>query len=226
VEFASNGSTARGYLARPASGSGPGVLVVQEWWGIESGIKDAADHLADAGFTALCPDLYHGELASHQEPDQAAALMNAMPADRAARDMSGAVDFLLADDAVTGDGIGVGGFCMGGMLAWLIAVHRADAVRAVVPFYGYPSGDMEPDWAQLGAPVRAHMAENDDFFGADGARALERKLQGMGKDVEITVHAGTGHAFMASHNALGTRNEDKADEIWPSVLAFLHAQLD
>jgi len=226
VEFASNGSTARGYLARPASGSGPGVLVVQEWWGVESGIKDAAGLLAEAGFTALCPDLYHGELAEHTEMDKAAELMNAMPPDRAARDMSGAIDFLLADAGTTGDGVGVVGFCMGGMLAWLIAVHRADAVRAVVPFYGYPSGDMEPDWSALGAPVRAHMAENDDFFGADGARALEQKLQGMGKDVEITVHAGTGHAFMASHNALGTRDEEKADEIWPSVLAFLHAQLD
>jgi len=225
VEFASNGSTARGYLARPASGSGPGVLVVQEWWGIESGIKDAADQLADAGFTALCPDLYHGELASHQEPDQAAALMNAMPADRAARDMSGAVDFLLADDAVTGDGIGVVGFCMGGMLAWLIAVNRADAVRALVPFYGYPSGDMEPDWTQLDAPVRAHMADHDDFFGPDGALALEAKLQGMGKDVTVTVHEGTGHAFMATHNALGTRDEDKAEAIWPGVLAFLHERL-
>jgi carboxymethylenebutenolidase len=226
VEFASNGSTARGYLARPERGSGPGVLVVQEWWGVESGIKDAADLLAEAGFTALCPDLYHGELAEHTEMDKAAELMNAMPPARAARDMSGAIDFLLADAGTTGDGVGVVGFCMGGMLAWLVAVHRADAVRAVVPFYGYPSGGMEPDWSQLGAPVRAHMAENDDFFGADGARALEGRLQGMGKDVEFTVHAGTGHAFMASHNALGTRNEEQADEIWPSVLAFLHAQLD
>jgi len=225
VEFASNGSTAQGYLARPAGGTGPGVLVVQEWWGIESGIRDAADALADAGFTALCPDLYHGELAEHTEMDKAAQLMTEMPPDRAARDMSGAIDFLLADAGTTGDGVGVVGFCMGGMLAWLIAVHRADAVSAVVPFYGYPSGDMEPDWSQLGAPVRAHMAEHDDFFGPEGAGALEAKLQAMGKDVTITVHAGTGHAFMASHNALGTRDEAKADEIWPSVLAFLHEAL-
>jgi carboxymethylenebutenolidase len=225
VEFASNGSTARGYLARPANGSGPGILVVQEWWGIESGIRDAADALAEAGFTALCPDLYHGELAEHTEMDKAAQLMTEMPPDRAARDMSGAIDFLLADAGTTGDAVGVVGFCMGGMLAWLIAVHRADAVRAVVPFYGYPTGDMEPDWSQLGAPVRAHMAEHDDFFGPDGARALEAKLQGMGKDVTITVHGGTGHAFMGTHNALGTRDEAKADEIWPGVLAFLHDRL-
>ena len=84
VEFASNGSTARGYLARPAGGAGPGVLVVQEWWGLESGIKEMADRLAADGFIALCPDLYHGELAAHTEMDKAAQLMTAMPPDRAA----------------------------------------------------------------------------------------------------------------------------------------------
>jgi carboxymethylenebutenolidase len=225
VEFTSNGSTAEGYLARPERGRGPGVLVVQEWWGLESGIKDAADRLADAGFTALCPDLYHGEVASHQEPDQAAALMNSLPADRAARDMSGAIDFLLADAGTTGDHVGVVGFCMGGMLAWLIAANRPDAVSALVPFYGYPSGDMEPDWSKLTAVVRGHMAEQDDFFGPDGAKALEAKLRDLGKDVQLTVHPGTGHAFMATHNALGTRDEAKAEEIWPGVVTFLHEQL-
>jgi carboxymethylenebutenolidase len=199
--------------------------VVQEWWGLEWSIKETADQLAAAGFTALCPDLYHGELAEHTEMDKAAQLMTQMPPDRAARDMSGAIDFLRADAGTTGEGIGVVGFCMGGMLAWLIAANRPDAVRAVVPFYGYPSGDTEPDWTQLAAPVRGHMAEHDDFFGPDGAHALEAKLQGLGKDVTITVHEGTGHAFMASHNALGTRDESKADEIWPGVLAFLHEQL-
>jgi carboxymethylenebutenolidase len=223
VEFASNGSTARGYLARPPGGGGPGVLVVQEWWGLEHSIKEIADRLAADGFTALCPDLYHGEIAEHTEMDRAAQLMTEMPPDRAARDMSGAIDFLLADTGTSG--VGVVGFCMGGMLAWLIAANRPDAVRAVVPFYGYPSGDTEPDWSQLDAPVRAHMAEHDDFFGPDGANALAAKLQGMGKDVTVTVHEGTGHAFMASHNALGTRDESKADEIWPGVLAFLHAEL-
>jgi len=226
IEFAGNGNTAGGYLARPAGGSGPGVVVVQEWWGLDSAIKATADRLAGDGFVALVPDLYHGEIAEHTEMDKAAELMNAMPADRAARDMSGAIDFLLADAGTTGDAVGVVGFCMGGMLAWLIAVNRADAVRAVVPFYGYPSGDSEPDWTKLAASVRGHMAQNDDFFGPDGARALATKLQDLGKDVEITVHAGTGHAFMATHNALGTRDEEKATEIWPTVLAFLHEQLD
>src|SRR3954464_8955739 len=127
VEFVSNGSTARGYLARPAGGSGAGVLVVQEWWGLDPSIKATADRIAAGGFTALCPDLFHGELAEHTEMDKAARLMTQMPPDGAARDMSGASDFLLADAGATGDGVGVVGLCMGGMLAWLIAANRPDA---------------------------------------------------------------------------------------------------
>lgn len=227
VEFASNGTTASGYLALPEGGTGPGLLVIQEWWGLSQSLKDVCDRLAAAGFVALAPDLYHGELADpeHQEMDKAAELMTALPPDRAGRDMSGAVDFLLGHDAVTGDGVGVVGFCMGGMLSFLIAANRGDAVKAVVPFYGFPSGDGEPDWSGLTAVVRGHMAENDDFFGPDAARALEAKLQGLGMDVTLTVHAGTGHAFMGPHNALGTRDEALAEQLWPEVTAFLHEQL-
>jgi len=225
IEFASNGNTAPGYLVTPGGGSGPGVVVVQEWWGLNSGIKEVADRLGAAGFVALVPDLYHGELAGHEEMDKAAQLMGALPPDRAARDMSGAVDYLAGHDAVTGDGIGVVGFCMGGMLSLILAANRPDRIKAVVPFYGFPQGDTEPDWAPMTAVVRGHMAENDDFFGPDAARALEAKLQGLGKDVTFTVHPGTGHAFMGPHNALGTLDEALAAQIWPEVVAFLHEQL-
>ena len=227
VEFASNGNTASGYLALPEGGSGPGLLVIQEWWGVSQSLKDVCDGLAAAGFVALAPDLYHGELADpeHQEMDRAAELMNALPPDRAGRDMSGAVDYLADHEAVTGDGIGVVGFCMGGMLSLIIAANRGDRIKAAVPFYGFPSGDAEPDWSGLTAVVRGHMAENDDFFGPEAAGALEAKLRGLGKDVTLTVHAGTGHAFMGPHNALGTRDEALAEQLWPQVTAFLHEQL-
>lgn len=226
ISFPSNGSEASGYLVTPESGSGPGVLVIQEWWGLDSGIKEMADRLGAAGFVALAPDLYHGELAAHDEMDKAGQLMQSMPPDRAARDMSGAIDYLDGLDAVTGRGIGVVGFCMGGMLSFLIAAGRPDKITAAVPFYGFPQGDMEPDWSKLTATIRGHMAAHDDFFGPEAAAALEAKLRGMGKDVTLTVHPGTGHAFMAPHNALGTLNEEVASVIWPQVVSFLHEQLD
>jgi carboxymethylenebutenolidase len=225
VEFRSNGSTASGYLAKPTSGSGPGVLVIQEWWGLDSGIKTMTDRLARDGFVAMAPDLYHGELAGHTEMDKASKLMQSMPPDRAARDMSGAVDFLASHAAVTSDGIAVVGFCMGGMLALIIGTNRSDKVKAIVPFYGFPQGPMEPDWSKLKASVRGHMAEKDDFFGPDAARALETRLRAMGKDVTFTIYPGTGHAFMGPHNALGTFNGKLADEIWPGVVSFLKTRL-
>jgi carboxymethylenebutenolidase len=225
VEFPSNGTIASGYLVKPSAGSGPGVLVIQEWWGLDSGIKEMTDRLGTAGFVALAPDLFHGELAAHDEMDKAAHLMQTLPPDRAARDMSGAVDFLSSHAAVTSDGIGVVGFCMGGMLAFIIAANRPDKVKALVPFYGFPQGDMEPDWSKLAATVRGHMAEHDTYFTPSGARTLEAKLRAMGKDVTLTIHSGAGHAFMGPHNALGTLNRALAAQIWPQVVSFLKETL-
>jgi carboxymethylenebutenolidase len=225
VEFRSNGSLASGYLVTPASGSGAGVLVIQEWWGLDSGIKEMADRLGAAGFVALAPDLYHGALAAHDEMDKAGELMRSLPPERAGRDMSAAVDYLAGHTAVTSHGIGVVGFCMGGMLAFLIAANRPDKVKAVVPFYGFPQGATEPDWSKLTASISGHMAEHDNFFPPDAARALEAKLRSLGKDVTLTVHPGTGHAFMAPHNALGTLNATLASQIWPEAMAFLKKTL-
>jgi len=225
VEFPSNGTTASGYLVQPATGSGPGVLVIQEWWGLDAGTKEWTNRLGAAGFVGLAPDLFHGEIARHDEMDKASRLMQTLPPDRAARDMSGAVDYLSQHEAVTGGGIGVVGFCMGGMLAFLIAVNRPDKVKACVPFYGFPQGAMEPDWSKLTAAVSGHMAEHDKFFAPDKARALETKLRAMGKNVTLTVHPRTGHAFMGPHNALGTLNAPLAAQIWPQVISFLHDTL-
>lgn len=226
VEFDCGTATASGYLVVPESGSGPGVVVVQEWWGVDPGIVEMAERLGRSGFVALVPDLYHGEVAAHTEMDKAAQLMTALPPDRAARDMSGAVDFLAAHEAVTGEGLGVVGFCMGGMLTWILAAQRPDRITAAVPFYGFPTGDSEPDWSGLAAVVRGHMAEHDDFFPPDAARALEAKLQALGKDVTITVHPGSGHAFMNPFNPLGTLDAELGARVWPEVCAFLHDQLD
>ena len=225
IDFKTNGEKESGYLALPEGRRGPGVIVVQEWWGLDSGIKEMADRLAAAGFVALAPDLYHGQLAGHTEMDKAGELMSSLPPERAARDMSAAVDYLAEHDATTGDGIGVMGFCKGGLLTFILAALRPDRIVAAVPFYGFPTGDDQPNYRDIEAAIQGHMAEHDDFFPPDAARALEAELKALDKDVTITVHEGAGHAFMAPHNALGTQDQELYDKIWPQVTAFLHEHL-
>ena len=227
VEFASNGGTAGGYLTRPASGSGPGVIVIQEWWGLNPQLKGVCDRLAGEGFTALAPDLYHGELAEHDEMDKAGHLMASMPMDRAARDLTGAVDFLAGHAAVSGNGIGVVGFCMGGGLALVLGTLRPDRIKAVVPYYGVVGFDDDghPDWSTLEASVLGHYAEDDAWFPAEKATALAEGLQGLGKDVELFIYPGTGHAFANEKNPLGTYDEATAKVAWDRTVAFLREKL-
>ena len=226
VEFPSNGDTASGYLATPSEGAGPGVVVLQEWWGVVPQLKGVCDRLAGEGFTALAPDLYRGEFAKHTEMDKAGELMNNLPHDRAARDMGGAIDYLLGHSAVRGTQVGVTGFCMGGMLTWVIAAQQGDRVGAAVPYYGAPVGDIPaPDWSGLTAPVMAHLAENDDFFPTGAVQALAKQLNDAGKDVTIHVYPGMGHAFANEEDPLGTHNEDAARQAWVRTLEFLRANL-
>ena len=225
VEFPANGTTAGGYLAIPDGGRGPGVVVLQEWWGLVPQIKGVCDRLATEGFVALAPDLYHGEMAEHTEMDRAGELMTSLPPDRAARDMSAPVDHLLSLDTMTGDAVGVTGFCMGGMLTLLIAAQEGDRVAAAAPFYGAPLGDSAPDWSGLTAAVEGHLAENDDFFPPEAINALGAELREAGRDVVFHVYEGTGHGFANEENPLGTWNEAAAATAWARTVAFLGAHL-
>jgi carboxymethylenebutenolidase len=225
VEFPVNGTSARGYLSAPGTVPAPGVLVVQEWWGLVPQIKGVCDRLAGEGFVALAPDLYHGDIAEHTEMDKANELMTNLPPDRAARDMSGAIDYLLGHDAVSGNSIGVIGFCMGGMLTLMISAREGDRVAAAAPFYGAPLGDGAPDWSGLTAKVEGHFAEDDAFFPPAAVRELEAALQGMGKDVKFHFYSNAGHAFANEENALGTYDEDSASTAWARAVAHLRANL-
>ena len=135
VRFKANGHDTDGYLAKPASGGGAGVVVLQEWWGLVPHIEDIADRFAREGFVALAPDLYHGEKASG--PDQAGKLMMALDIARTEKDLAGAIDYLQQQPAVAGAGVGTVGFCMGGALS-LFAASRNPEVAACVVFYGGP----------------------------------------------------------------------------------------
>jgi carboxymethylenebutenolidase len=219
VEFTSNGSSSSGYLAVPPSGSGPGLIVIQEWWGLVPHIRDVCDRFAAAGFVALAPDLYHGT--TTDEPDEAGKLMMTMNLDAAAKDLSGAVDLLVGHDAVTSSGLGVTGFCMGGGLAMMLAAQRPDAIVACAPFYGViPWDGAEPDWTKLEAAIRGHFAENDGFFAPAKVRELERRLHEHGKEATFVIHPGVDHAFFND-----TRPEvyerETAERAWSETVEFL-----
>lgn len=215
-----NGSTTAGsgYLAVPDEGHGPGVIVIQEWWGLVPHILDVCDRYAAAGFVALAPDLYDGTTTT--EPDEAGKLMMTLNLEAAVARMSGAVDHLLALDAVTSAGVGVTGFCMGGGLAMLLACRRPDAVVACAPYYGViPWPDAEPDWSALGAEVRGHFAANDDFFPPDKVADLEQRLGALGKTVSLQVHPDTDHAFF-NDDRPEVFDPEASAAAWADTLAF------
>jgi carboxymethylenebutenolidase len=220
VEFASNGATAQGYLSTPASGGGPPVIVIQEWWGLVDHIKAVADRFAAEGFVALAPDLYHGE--STRDPDDAGRLMMALDIDRAVRDLRGAVDYLTGVDGARGDRVGVMGFCMGGQLA-LAAGCVTTQVGAVVDFYGvHPNVTL--DFSGLDAPVLGLFAENDGFVNPEVARKLENDIRSAGRQVEIHIYPGADHAFF-NDSRPDVHDEDAARDAFDRTSRFLHANL-
>jgi carboxymethylenebutenolidase len=221
VEFKSNGGSTSAYLAVPGSGSGPGVVVIQEWWGLVDHIKDVCDRFAENGFVALAPDFYHGK--STTSPDEAGKLMMALKIDEAERDLAGAFKFLLAHKATTSDQLGIVGFCMGGALS-LYAASKNPIVGACVVFYGiHPN--VKPDLPNLKAPVLGIYAERDGFVTPQVARELEARLKGLDKTVEVHIYAGTDHAFFND-----TRPEvydaDAAADAWEKTIGFLKKNLN
>ena len=223
VEFPSNGHTAQGYLAVPAGSGGPGLILIQEWWGLVPHIQDLAERFAAAGFVTLAPDLFHGEKTT--EPDEAGKLMMALNLDQAGRDLAGAVTFLQGHEAVQGDKVGVTGFCMGGGLALVVACQQGDAVGACVPWYGViPWPDAQPDWDALTAPVLMHVAGKDDFFSPEAARQLESDLVGRGKSVELHVYDDADHAFF-NDDRPEVYDAEAGALAWSRTVAFLSEHL-
>ncbi len=215
VEFPSNGTTGNGYLAVPASGGGPGVIVLQEWWGLVDHIKAVADRFAAEGFVALAPDMYHGE--STTSPDDAGRLMMALDIGRVEKDLRGAIDSLLARDEVTSAHVGTVGFCMGGQLSLYAACENA-SVGACVVFYGiHPN--VKPNLAALEAPVLGFFAERDDHVPPASARQLEADLQAAGKTADFTIFEGADHAFFNDTRA-EVYHAAYAATCWSRVLAF------
>ncbi|GLW56784.1 dienelactone hydrolase family protein [Kitasatospora phosalacinea] len=215
------GSTLHGYLARPPAGTGPGVLVVQEWWGLTRHVADLADRLAAAGFTALAPDLYGGTV-THDRAE-AARMKRELPVERATAQLAAAVQHLLDDPATVGDAIGAVGLCMGGDLALRLAVQEGDRIAAVVPFYGLPAEDHHYDG--LTAHVLGHYGEQDASLPAGTVdEAAARIGEATGRHPEIHFYP-AGHAFLNDEKTPSTYDPLQAEIAWRRTLSFLRGHL-
>ncbi|GMW00944.1 MAG: putative carboxymethylenebutenolidase [Candidatus Hydrogenedentota bacterium] len=221
IEFPINGKSSPGYLALPKAGEGPGVIVLQEWWGLVDHIKDVADRFAREGFVALAPDLYHGK--TTKSPDDAGKLMMALNISETEKDLRGAIAYLTGHKAVTAGSIGTVGFCMGGQLS-LFAACANPAVSACVVYYGiHPN--VHPDIPNLNAPVLGFFAENDGFVTPEVVRNLEQRLQNARKQVEFHIYDGANHAFF-NDTRPEVYNESYAADSWQRMIAFFRNHLN
>ena len=220
VDFKNNGEHTRGYLAVPKSGNGPAVVVIQEWWGLVSHIKDVCDRFASEGFVALAPDLYHGEVA--KSPDEAGKMMMALRIDEAEKDLSGAIEYLLATKSASSKNVATIGFCMGGALS-LYAATKNSRVGACVVFYGiHPN--VKPDLPNLKAPVLGIYAEQDRSVPPQVVHDLEKQMTAAGKSFESHIYPGTDHAFF-NDTRPEVYNDEASNDAWRRVIDFLRANL-
>ena len=217
VSFASNGGTASGYLARHAAEPGRGAIVIQEWWGVNDHIMQVADRFAEAGFSALAPDLYHGKVT--QSPDEAGKLLMALNLPQAERDLRGAIAHLRS---LTGRPVGTVGFCMGGALSLFAACSNGESVGACVVYYGgHPK--VQYDYDSLRAPVLGHWAEQDPFANAN-VPVFERELGRRGRAYEFHSYPGTQHAFF-NDSRPDVYVRAAAELSWQRTLTFFRQHL-
>lgn len=204
VKFPSSAGEAEAVLF----GSAPaGVVVIQEWWGVNEQIQATAQNWADAGFTAIVPDLFHGKLA--RTADEAGHLMKGLDFPKAVQEIAGAVAYLRQRGCQK---IAVTGYCMGGALSFATAVN-VRGLAAVVPYYGLP-GDL--DWSKIDAPIQAHFATRDDWATVDGAKAIQRAVK---VPMELFVYE-ADHAF-CNDKRPEVYNADACKLAWDRALAFV-----
>ena len=220
VQFPFADGNTGGYLSEPEKGSGPGVVVIQEWWGLVDHIKDVCDRFAAEGFVALAPDLYHGK--TTKSPDEAGKLMMALRIDEAEKDLSAAVEYLSTLDSTTSEKIGVVGFCMGGALSLYTATKNPNIGACVVFYGGHPN--VKPDLPNLHAPVLGLYAGKDGFVTPDSVHELERQLKSLGKQIEVKIYPGADHAFF-NDTRPEVYNAEAAADAWGRTVEFLRRNL-
>jgi carboxymethylenebutenolidase len=225
IKFPTGDGTASGYLAMPAGGKGRSVLVLHAWWGLTEPFRKTCDRLAEAGFVALAPDLYHGKTAD--TPEQAQVLGDALDQDakRWRGDITGAVQELHRREAggpTGGNGkVGFVGFSMGGAYALDMSVNLADEVAAVVMFYVAWAG---PEFGRAKAAYLCHFAADDPFEEPGAAADMEQAILAAGRPVTCYRYPGTKHWFVEENRP--EYDPDAAALAWERSIAFLHQHLD
>jgi len=209
VTFSSAAGQAGGHLARPDKGK-PGIIVLQEWWGLVPHIKDVAGRFAVQGYLALAPDLYHGK--STVEAEEAEHLMKGLEWGRAAQEIAGSVRYLREVEGATR--VGVVGFCMGGALTIIAATQPG--VDAYVAFYGFPPAGAAP-LDRITAPGLIFFGEEEQYFSVPDAKAFAEGQRKRGRSAEVIVYPGAGHAFFNNERS-ETYRRDAANDAWRRTL--------
>jgi carboxymethylenebutenolidase len=217
---AKSGAAANGEIAVPSgTGKAPGLVLVQEWWGLNDHVRSLADRFATAGFLTLAPDLYHGK--TTKDPDEASRLMNTLDGARAMDDIAGAVAALAAHPRGNGK-VGIVGFCMGGAYSFA-AVSAIPELKAAVPFYGIPPAE-RMDFAKMKAPILTHVAKHDQWVTVAKAEELKKAIESHGGSVRLEVYD-ADHAFVNDTRPAVYRPE-AAKLAWDRSIAFLHQHVD
>jgi len=209
---------ARAYLAQPAGGSGPGVLVMHAWWGLNEAFTGVADRLAAEGFVALAPDLYQGRLAKTIEA--AMALREQLDLPKMEASARAALSLLQKQPGVAPDRLGAMGFSMGGEWSGLLSQWYPESVRALVLVYGAAPAE----FGEARAAVQGHFAETDEWESLDYVRQMEQAMRAAGREVTLYVYPGVGHWFFEP-NRPDAYDAAASALVWERTLAFLRAQL-
>jgi carboxymethylenebutenolidase len=209
----------QGFLAVPPAGRGPGVLVLHAWWGLNDALKAFCNRLAESGFTAFAPDLYHGKVADTIAA--AEALGSALDANelQAKAEIAQAALFLSAHGAQTGRGLAVVGFSLGAYYALDLAAADPEHIHSVVLYYGTGGGD----FSRSQAAYLGHFAEDDPYEPQSNVEALEAALRAAGRPVTFHRYPAVGHWF-CEPDRKEAYNQAAASLAWDRTLAFLKRQ--
>ena len=222
VDLKVNGDGAYAFVAEPDDDTRhPGMVLIQEWWGIEPHIRDLAQKLAADGFVVALPDLFHGKIVTEPNEAEKMVMMIAGNIDKAAKEIIGALETVKAMPNVEPKKFGLMGFCVGGFMTYVVASRYPD-LGAVVPFYGAGYDPTPEDVAKVNAPVLAIYGSRDESVSKEQIQKIERMYKAAGKDFTVKVFD-AGHAFInLSH---GDGNEKAAAEAWPLAVNFLKEKL-